>query len=240
MTSTPRRPRAGSEFQAYLRRAQRQRSPSLRLGCPVSRRTPDIGTRLFVSLRMVQYHLDKVFTKLDIASRTQLSAPCPATTIGQSRVDAGEQAGAQQQILDLVWLPLSISSIRHSATVRFAAGELRDESLQVGVASQPRSAWTVTSASTPCRPSASGELKSWRSPMTRTRRECLRVSDTAPQPKRPPQASACSASARESLESGDNLSPGWGQAWVRREAAGTGQRHRDRLRPSTTRGRSTK
>jgi len=140
------------------------------------------------------------------------------------RVDAGEQAGAQQQILDLVWLSLSISSIRHSATVRFAAGELRDESLQVGVASQPRSAWTVTSASTPCRPSASGELKSWRSPMTRTRRECLRVSDTAPRPKRPPQASASSASARESLESGDNLSPGWGQAWVRREAAGTGQR----------------
>ena len=71
-----------------------------------------------MSLRLVQYHLDKVFTKLDIASRTQLSAPCPATTIGQFRVDAGEQAGAQQQILDLVWLALSISSIRHSATVR--------------------------------------------------------------------------------------------------------------------------
>jgi hypothetical protein len=50
----------------------------LRLGCPVSRRTPEIGTRLFLSLRMVQYHLDKVFTKLDIASCTQLSAPCPA------------------------------------------------------------------------------------------------------------------------------------------------------------------
>jgi DNA-binding CsgD family transcriptional regulator len=34
---------------------------------------PEIGTRLFLSPRTVQYHLGKVFTKLDIASRTQLS-----------------------------------------------------------------------------------------------------------------------------------------------------------------------
>ncbi len=33
---------------------------------------PDIGTRLFLSPRTVQYHLGKVFTKLDITSRAQL------------------------------------------------------------------------------------------------------------------------------------------------------------------------
>jgi DNA-binding CsgD family transcriptional regulator/tetratricopeptide (TPR) repeat protein len=34
---------------------------------------PEIGTRLFLSPRTVQYHLSKVFTKLDITARTQLS-----------------------------------------------------------------------------------------------------------------------------------------------------------------------
>jgi DNA-binding CsgD family transcriptional regulator len=38
---------------------------------------PEIGTRLFISPRTVQYHLRKIFIKLDISSRLELDQVLP-------------------------------------------------------------------------------------------------------------------------------------------------------------------
>jgi DNA-binding NarL/FixJ family response regulator len=38
---------------------------------------PEIGTRLFISARTVKYHLGKIFTKLEISSRSQLPRVLP-------------------------------------------------------------------------------------------------------------------------------------------------------------------
>ena len=50
-----------------------QEAQIARLAARRARRTREIGARLFISPRTVEYHLHKVFAKLDISSRSQLA-----------------------------------------------------------------------------------------------------------------------------------------------------------------------
>jgi DNA-binding CsgD family transcriptional regulator len=50
---------------------------------------PEIGTRLFISRRTVEYHLHKVFAKLDISSRNQLHRVLGSDATLAPRTDTG-------------------------------------------------------------------------------------------------------------------------------------------------------
>jgi DNA-binding CsgD family transcriptional regulator len=78
---------------------------------------PEIGGRLFVSPRTVEYHLHKVFTKLDIRSRAELHlvlGPGWTTTQAATRRGRLDESGG-----DVRWA----SSVRDQARLRVPNGQ---------------------------------------------------------------------------------------------------------------------
>jgi DNA-binding CsgD family transcriptional regulator len=73
------RARAACHRRAHPQTHHRRSRPAHRPGDPQIARlgiaglsNPEIGAQLFMSPRTIEYHLHKVFTKLDISSRNQI------------------------------------------------------------------------------------------------------------------------------------------------------------------------
>jgi DNA-binding NarL/FixJ family response regulator len=63
---------------------------------------PEIGARLFISSRAVEYHLHRVFSKLGINSRNQLELALPRENRAAPSWSECEAAAASRLVLDAI------------------------------------------------------------------------------------------------------------------------------------------